>query len=130
MQSRPGRQGGPDRLPLAAWMPDTDEDMQVWVNNKGKEKTKRKVVGEKVLIRRQPAGPPQDPQVLILTDQMLDRFSRPDRYLHVLAMVGYSLKDYIRDVQDELINLQFPCICIFLGTLQLECLMRDRSIKK
>ena len=34
-------------------------------------------------------------------------------------MVNYSLKDYAKDVVDSLIDLEFPYIVVFLGTMQL-----------
>ena len=68
---------------------------------------------------QQPVGLPVLPQILVLTDQMMDLCACPDKYLHVLAMVNYSMTDYTRDVEDELVDLNFPFIIVFLGTMQL-----------
>ena len=79
----------------------------------------REVVGERVLIGQQPAQPPSQPQILILSDQMLEKFPRDDKYFKCMSMFGYTLRDYTRDVNDELINLTYPYIIIFLGTMQI-----------
>ena len=63
--------------------------------------------------------PPPEPQILLLTDQVLERMPQPDKYIKMLSMFGYSIKDYTRDIQDDLIDLTFPYIIVFLGTLQL-----------
>ena len=77
----------------------------------------QQVVGNKVVIQQQLVAVPPRPQVVVLADQMLERFQRLDKYMNVVAMVGHSISDYI---QDELIDLNYPYIIIFLGTMQLE----------
>ena len=76
------------------------------------------MIGERVYIRQQPAALPWEPQCLILADQMLERFQQPDKYFKLYAMFGYSIQDYTRDIKDELIDLTYPYILIFLGTMQ------------
>ena len=90
-----------------------------WTNQHGHQLPDREVIGDRVLIRQQPAQPPRQPQILILTDQMLEKFLNEDKYFKCLAMFGYTLADYTRDVKDELIDLNFPYIIIFLGSMQL-----------
>ena len=107
----------PHTMPFTARLP-PDENRE-WINNKGQKNQDREVVGDKVVIRQQPASVPPKPQILVLTDQMMEAFQRPDKYLNVLAMVGYSMMEYVKDVQDDLINLDFPYIVIYLGTMQL-----------
>ena len=50
---------------------------------------------------------------------MLERFPQDDKYFKCHAMFGYTLRDYVRDTDDELIDLHFPYIAVFLGSLQL-----------
>ena len=75
--------------------------------------------GEQMLIQQQPAGPPQSPEILLLTDEMLSGFKSPDRYIKCMAMFGYSMHNYYQDITDDLIDVSYPYILIFLGTMQL-----------
>ena len=79
----------------------------------------RQVMGDKVMITQDINMSQARPQILVLTDQMMERVLRPDKYMQVLAMVGYTMNDYLRDVQDELIDLSFPFVVIYIGTMQL-----------
>ena len=109
--------GNRNILPVAARIP--CEDLQnTWVNNKGQVRS-RTVMGERVYLRQQQAGPPPEQQVLVLSDQILTRFPTPDKYIKCLSMVGYDLKAYTSDLELELIDVNFPYIIIFLGTMQL-----------
>ena len=74
---------------------------------------------KKVVIRQQPAAPPVMPQILVLSDQMLSNFQHPDKYIKCLAMSGYSMRNYVSDVQDQLIDLNYEHVVIYLGTMQL-----------
>ena len=123
---------GPEGLPYMARLLQQQSADVIWINQNGKTK-QRQVVGQRVVIRQQAAGPPTSPQVLVLADQMLECTQRPDKYLHVLAMVNYSLTDYARDIEDELIDLNYPHIIIFLGTMQLgifEAVKVQQEVKK
>ena len=53
---------------------------------------------QKVTIKEQYAVPPACPQVLVLTDEVMETFQRPDRYMHCYAMAGHDLKAYTDDV--------------------------------
>ena len=108
-----------EMVPSAALLPDSEQPAKVWTNQHGRTLPEREVVGHKVLIRQQPAAPPRQPQVLILTDQMLERFPQPDKYFKLLSMFGYSIQDYTVDVRDELIDLTYEYVIVFLGTMQL-----------
>ena len=107
----------PHVVPLMARLPPEEDVM--WINSKGEKRKDRQVVGNKVVIRQQPAAVPPQPQVLVLADQMLERFQHPDKYMNVIAMVGHTINDYVRDIKDELIEMNYPYIIIFLGTMQL-----------
>ena len=104
-----------DSIPASAKMP---EDQVLWVNSRGEPKT-RQVIGERVLIRQQPCGPPVQPEILLLSDQMMAEMPVPDKYFQVKIMPGYGLSDYINDISDSMIDLNFPYIIVFLGTMQL-----------
>ena len=76
------------------------------------------MVGERVLVRQQPASPPPTPQVLVLTDQMMEDWKSQDKYLKVFPMVGYTMLNYAQDIRDGFVELQYPYIVVFLGTMQ------------
>ena len=96
-----------------------DQDHEVlWVNQHGQQKP-RQVIGDKVMIRQQPAAPPQIPQILVLSDQMMSSFQHPDKYIKCWAMSGYTFRNYINDIRDQLIELNFQHIVVFIGTMQL-----------
>ena len=107
-----------DLIPSSAKLP-CSEIGNTWYSSTGDTKSNRTVIGEKVLIRQQPAAPPPEPQILVLSDQMLERAPTQDKYMKVLSMFGYALLDYTHDINDELIDLTFPYIIIHLGTMQL-----------
>ena len=100
------------------------------MNQHGLVHTDRQVVGDRVLIHQQPASPPAEPQIIVLSDQMLDNFPRNDKYVKCLAMFGYSLVDYTRDINDKLIDLSYPYIIIFLGTMQLGLFEASRLFRE
>ena len=79
----------------------------------------RHIIGDKVWIRKQPNSPPPSPHILLLSDQMVEGFQIPDRYIHPNIMVGYSIKDFTNDIRDSAIDLNYPYILVFLGSLQL-----------
>ena len=106
LQNRPG----PDRLPYTAMLPQGESP---WGTT-----TCKQVLGNKVVLTNMQV-PKDKPKILVLTDQMLELIQRPDKYLHVLAMTNYAIHDYIRDLQDELIDVEFPFIVIYLGTMQI-----------
>ena len=64
-------------------------------------------------------GVPDVPQVLVLMDQMMDKFVRPDKYITCFAMKGYDWKQLARDISDELIDVNLPYCVIYLGTMQM-----------
>ena len=123
MQQRPG--DGPDiersvygRIPAAARMPAAQTDV-LWVNNKGDALPQRQVLGERVLIWQQPAAPPLQPQIQVMTDQVLQAVQRPDKYFSYLIMSGYTMDTYAKDVREGFVDLDFPYILVFLGTMQI-----------
>ena len=88
-------------IPFGAWIPaDESQCNTLWVNQHGQRKP-RDVLGDKVLIRQQPAAPPKETGVLVLTDEMLASFQRPDRYIRCLLMFGYMFRNYTQDIKDE-----------------------------
>ena len=68
-----------ETIPDAARLP-TENDKPLWVNHKGQVKA-RTVVGEKVFIRAQPPVPPKEQEILLLTDQMMEGYPEPDKYI-------------------------------------------------
>ena len=58
-----------------------DAPLQVMVNNKGHQITDRKVVEERTVISKQPPRPPNEPQILLLDDRMLQNFPTPHKYI-------------------------------------------------
>ena len=105
-----------DSIPVAARIP-SEHDM-VWANEKPQGKS-RQVLGNRIMIRQQPAGPPQYPEILVLRDQMLKRFQSPDKYIKCISMSGYALKDFTNDIRDSMLDVNFPYIVVFLGSMQL-----------
>ena len=93
-------------------------DEVLWVNQKG-ETRPRKVVGDKVWIRQQPPGPPPEPEILVLTDQLLEKAQSNDKYIKTMVMIGYTLQDYTNDIRGSAIDVKFPYVLVFLGLLQL-----------
>ena len=91
----------------------------LWVNNKGMQKTSQQVVGDKVLLRQQPAAPLVQPEVLLLTDQTLEQFQSPDKYIKCLAMSGFAMEDFTNDIKDGMLDIDYKYIIIHLGTLQI-----------
>ena len=109
-----------DNIPASAKLPcekDAQEDT-LWVNNQGEEKA-RQVIGDRVYIRQQPAAVPQHTPILLITDQIMRNFAAPDRYIQCVNRMGYTLDDYTNDIRDSSMDLQFPYILVFLGTLRL-----------
>ena len=104
-----------EKIPQAARLPCENT---LWVNNRGDVLSERQVIGERVLIRQQPALPPSSPQILVLTDQVMELWQNNDKYLKVIPMMGYTLKNYTQDIRDGFIELQFPYIIIYVGTMQ------------
>ena len=49
----------------------------------------------------------------------MEGYPLPDKYIHPHIMVGYGLQDYINDIRDGALDLNFPYILIHLGALQL-----------
>ena len=107
------------QLPFAARIPlDEGECNTLWVNQHGDVKH-RDVVGSKILIRQQPAAPPKSPEILLLSDEIVANYPRPEKYVKCLAMFGYTMRNYLQDIKDDLIDLNFPYILIYIGTMQL-----------
>ena len=104
-----------DSIPSGAKLPADDV---LWVNHKGQVK-KREVVGQCVWIRQQPPGLPSNPEILLITDQMMEGFQVPDKYIVPTIRVGYSLQDYTNDIKDSALDLNFPYILVYIRTLQL-----------
>ena len=104
-----------DAIPAAARI--LEENEVIWINNKG-DKKQREVIGSRVLIRQQSAAPPLNPEILLLTDQM-KKFQAPDKYIKCISMVGYALKDDTNDIKDSMIDVKFPYVMVFLGSMQL-----------
>ena len=77
------------------------------------------VVGNKVSVSQAVTHPPEQPQILLLSNQMLSKFQRPDHYFYCWSMTGYTLRNYINDIQDQLIDMDLDRIMVFLGTMQL-----------
>ena len=100
-------------------MPSTRQEQTLRVNNKGDTYPHREVVGQKVYIRQQPAALPPQPQVQVLTDQVFQAVNRPDKYSSYMIMMGYSMDTYTKDVMDGFVNLEFPYVIVFLGTMQI-----------
>ena len=107
----------PQSVPFVAQL--LVDTQQSWDATRAGPRPSRQVVGDKVVITQEVATCLSSPQVLVLTDQLMEAVAHPDRYLHVLVMVGYSFTDYLRDLQDELIDLNFKHIMFFLGSMQL-----------
>ena len=83
-----------------------------------------------MFLRQQPAALPPVPQVLVMSDQMLEDAQQGDKYLKVLAMVGYTSSNYTQDVRDGFVQvLQYPYIVVFLGTMQLG-IFDSRQVQK
>ena len=107
------------QLPFTARIPlDEGERNTLWVNQHGAVK-QRDVVGSKILIRQQPAAPPKNPEILVISDEVVANYPRPDKYVKCLAMFGYTMCNYLQDIKDNLIDLNFPYILIYIGTMQL-----------
>ena len=79
----------------------------------------RKVVTEAAAGGATAGGPPVSPQILLLSDQMLEQFVRPDKYIKCLAMKDYDWKQFARDIEDDLIDVDLPHCVVFLGAMQL-----------
>ena len=106
-------------IPFAARIPaDESQCNTLWVNQH-RQKMHRQVVGSRVLIRQQPAAPPQSPEVLLLTDEMMANLPKPDKYMQCHVMYGYTFRNFFQDVADDLIDVNFSYIVIYLGTMQL-----------
>ena len=111
-----------ENIPASACMPacmTTDPGEVLWVNNKGDTLPQRQVIGEKVYVRQQPAAPPPTPQILLLSDQMMAAFQENDRYIDPAIKSGYAVVNFTQDIQDGMINLDYPYVAVFLGTMQL-----------
>ena len=83
----------------------------------------RQVFGDTVVIPQDLAIPVGNPPVLVLSDQMLDRFQKEDRYVKCVAMFGYTLRDYTRDIADELIHIGYRTLWCSWGPCRSGCLM-------
>ena len=104
-----------ENIPETARLLATEMNKPLW--DKGQVKP-RNVVREKLFIRSQPV-PPKGQEILLLTDQMMEGYPLPDKYIQAQVMVGYTLQDYINDIQDIAFDLNYPYILVFLGALQL-----------
>ena len=105
-----------ENIPVAARM--LEPAQPLWTNNRGQVQ-QRQVVGDKVLIRQQPAAPPASPEILLLSDQMLSNFQHNDKYMKCLSMVGYTLKDYANGIKDQMIDVNYLYVLCFIGIMQL-----------
>ena len=115
-----------ENIPASAKLPCAQEVL--WVNQKGQSKP-RQVVGDKVLLRQQPAAPPPEPEVLVLSDQMLAQFQNPDKYLRCHIMPGYTIKDYTNDIHDSMTEINFKYIIVFLGTMHV-AMFQQKAVAK
>ena len=104
-----------NNIPASAKLP---LDEVLWVNNKGQQKP-RQVVGDKVMLRQQPAALPQSPEVLLLTDQTLQEFQSPDKYIKCISLMGYALPDFTNDIRDGMIDVNYKYVIVHLATLQI-----------
>ena len=50
---------------------------------------------------------------------MLEKIPQPDKYFKLVSMFGYTIQNYTADVKDELIDLTYEYVVLFLGTMQL-----------
>ena len=96
IQQKPGVLPAYEKIPEAARLPCQGDTL--WINNRGDTIIDRQVIGDRVLVRQQPASPPLVPQVLVLADQMLQANQPGDKYMKILAMSGYSLPNYTQDI--------------------------------
>ena len=108
-----------EKIPDSARMP-CDSSSTLWVNNRGDTITDPQLIGEKVLAQQQVASPPDTPKILVISDQVLEHHQAGDKYMKVLAMMGYTISNYVLDIRDGFIDLQFPYIVVHLGTMQLK----------
>ena len=106
-----------DDIPASARLQCAEQDV-LWVNNKG-DKKPQQVLGEKVLLRQQPVAPPVQPEILLLTDQMLAQYQSNDKYIKCCAMIRYSLKDFTNDIKEAMLQIDYKYIVVFLGTMQI-----------
>ena len=73
----------------------------------------------RINVKEQSSGPPSMPEVLVLSDKMLQNFMSPDKYISCVSKQGYTLRDYIRHITAGGFYLNYKYIIIFMGTLQL-----------
>ena len=95
-----------DFIPASAKLQCVDVRNVQWTSVKG-PKQEDKCIKEKILVRKQPDCPSPDPQVLVLSDQMLQAYPEPDKCIKCLAKAGYSIKDYTREIQEGGIELSY-----------------------
>ena len=95
------------KLPKVARLPCTD--ITVKVNTKS----------EKREVTSKAEKPPESPQILVLSDDMMAHFKRPDKYMKCFAMFGYDWNQYTRDVEEDLIDVDLPYCILYLDTMQL-----------
>ena len=115
-----------ENIPFAARIPvDEGKCNTLWVNQHG-QRRQREVSGSRVLIRQQPAAPPTQPEILLLSDEMLSHMSINDKYFKCVIMYGYSFQNYVQDIQDQLIDVDIPYVLVFIGSLQLGIFHPDK----
>ena len=74
-------------------------------------------------------APPSAPEVLVLSDEMMDRFQGPDKYMHCLAMMGYDMPQYAEEIAAGLINVKkYRFVIVFLGTMQIGRFEPNRNL--
>ena len=104
-----------DSIPHSARLPDQDV---LWVNSKGQTK-QRQVIGDRILLRQQPAAPPPEPEILLFTDQVLIQFQTLDKYIKCVAMIGYTIKDFANDIRESMFDIKYKYVVVHMETLQL-----------
>ena len=99
-------------------LPEHERGKKEWVNQYGKKMLDREVIGEKVLIWQQPAYPPSQPQILLLTDKCWKSSHNPTNTSRWFACLDTPYRISPGDIKDELIELTFSYVVLHLGTLQ------------
>ena len=106
-------------IPEMARLPCRQDDDAPWINNWDDVLPERQVIGDKVLIRQQLGTPQSALQILLLSDQMMQEFQSPDKYINCTLMMGYTIHNFMQDIIDGLIEVNYEYVILYMGTLQL-----------
>ena len=79
-------------------------------------------------IKDRATGPPPFPEVLVLSDRMMEHFQCPDKYITCISKTHHTIREYCQDIAMGTVYLNYKYIVLFVGTLHLGVIDPDTTL--